>query len=645
METRANNIVIGAFVLTVVAIAFLFTFWLLSAGDRSSQRDIKIIFPGAVTGLPIGGQVLFNGIKIGDVTALTYDPKNPRLVIAVARVDANAPLRRDTVASLGFTGLTGVAYVDLSGGSSEAPLLFKGGKRAVPVMYAQRSQFEDLLEGAKDIMRKANSTLENIDKLVNEARPDVERSIKNVEVFTGALAKNAQGVDDFLAGVTQTSKALTGLSGKIGNLVDRGEVLLANVPPDKLGGIVTNVEVMTNKLSASADGVGDIIANGKLASDQLVMFTSDLTGKLDQIDAILAAVKPDDVERILTGAADLGGVLTERRGDINSMLASASVIAENARELTQELAKNKAAINRIVTNAELASNEVVLTTRNANRIVNAIKSEQVQNIVSSVETVTTTLSEKNQVLADAIDDAGVAASNIRRVSDTVAGRKKEIDRVIVSAREVGDNLSVASGQLSETMDNANSLMSNMNGVVEAIDPAKVGNIVASADKVATTLADKTPQLAKAIDEIQSAAMSVNEMTLELKKKVPDVDKVIDEAKNIATNLNAASVRVNTILEKVDGMVSADGQGFIKEATDAAASIRKVADAFAKRADPISAALLKLSQQGGQDFTAAMQQLNQTLIEIRRAVNNFDRSPNRVIFGGSDTPVFNGSQRR
>ncbi|MFS8182432.1 MlaD family protein [Pseudovibrio denitrificans] len=645
METRANNIAIGAFVLTVVGIAFLFTFWLLSAGDRSSRRDIKIIFPGAVTGLPIGGQVLFNGIKIGDVSALTYDAENPKLVVATVRVDANAPLRRDTVASLGFTGLTGVAYVDLSGGSSESPPLFSKATDTVPVMYARRSQFEDLLEGAKDIMRKADSTLTHIDELVMNAQPDVQKTIQNVEVFTQALANNAKGVDDFLSGVTETSKALTGLSGKIGNLVDRGDDLLANVPPDKLGQIVTNVESMTNKLSASTDGVGEIIANGKLASDQLVNFTTELNDELEQLEKVIAAVKPEEVGRILKGASDLGGVLTERRGDINTMLSSASVVAENARELTVELTKNKEAIDRIVKNAETASNEIVLTTQNANRILSMVKSDQVSNIVTSVEKVTKTLSDKDQVIAKAIDDAGAATANIREVSNTIAGRNKEIDSVIVSAREVGTNLSAASDQLSETMDNANTLISNTNGIVEAIDPAKVSNIVASADKVATTLAEKTPELSKAIDEIGNAAKSVNDMTTELKKKVPDVDKVIDQAKSIATNLNAASVRVNTILEKVDGMVSADGQGFIKEATDAATSIRKVADAFAKRAEPISLALLKLSQQGGQDFTAAMQQLNQTLIEIRRAVNNFDRNPNRVIFGGSDTPVFNGAQRR
>lgn len=549
METRANNIAIGAFVLTVVTIAFLFTFWLLNAGDRSTRRDIRIVFPGAVTGLPIGGQVLFNGIKIGDVTALKNDQNDPKLVIATVRVDANAPLRKDTIASLGFTGLTGVAYVDLSGGSRTAPPLLEGRQDNIPVLYARRSQFEDLIEGAKDILRSADSTLSNIDDLVNASRPDIEKTIKNIESFTNALADNSQGVDDFLAGITETSKALTGLSGKISNLVERGDALLANVPPDKLADIVQNVERMTQKLAASSDGVGEIIENGKKASVQLVAFTDELKQSLSQVEAVIAAISPEDVERTLQGAADLGGVLTERRGDINSMLASASAVATNAQQVIKQLADNKDAIDKIVQNAEIASAEIVKTTQNANNVIAAVEPRVVRKIVASVETVTTSLSAK------------------------------------------------------------------------------------------------TPELSQAIDEISKAANSVNQMADVLNKRVPDVDRIIGQAKTVASNLTAASVRVNTILDNVNGMVSADGQGFIKEATEAAASIRKVADAFEQKAEPISAALLKLSQQGGQDFTAAMQQLNQTLIEIRRAVTNFDRNPNRVIFGGSDTPVFNGAQRR
>ncbi|OKL45323.1 MlaD family protein [Pseudovibrio exalbescens] len=549
METRANNIAIGAFVLAVIAAVFVFIFWLMSASDGSNRRNVKIIFPGAVTGLPTGGQVLFNGIKVGDVANLTFDPKNPKLVVATVSVDAKAPLRKDTQASLGFTGLTGVAYVDLHGGSENAPPLIDPDSDEVPVIYANRSQFEDLLEGAKDILAKADTTLASIEEVVTKSAPAIQDTIANVEQFSKALANNSDGVDQFMAGISETAKAITGLSGRIGNLVDRGEQLLAQVPPDKIGEIVGDVEQITTELSNSAQEVSGVVQSAKATADELQTFAQGLNESLTQVDGILAAVEPDKVQQVVEGAADLAEVVSQRQQDIDQMLASASQITKDAESLSSELAARKGEIGKIV------------------------------------------------------DDASVAMADV----------------------------SAAAGEA--------------NRVLAAVDSDRVANIVSSTDKVISNIAGQEQQINRAIGSFTNAADNVNQMTQDLQKRVPDVDKIIQQGTQIADNLNGASVRVNGILDKVDGMVSADGQGFIQEATAAAKSIRVVADAFAKRADPISQNLLKLTQQGSTDLTALMRQLNATLTQIQRAVENFDRNPNRVIFGGSDTPVYNGARRR
>ncbi|MDD7910408.1 MlaD family protein [Pseudovibrio exalbescens] len=549
METRANNIAIGAFVLAVIAAVFIFIFWLMSASESGNRRDVKIVFPGAVTGLPTGGQVLFNGIKIGDVANLTFDPNDPKLVVATVRVDAKAPLRKDTQASLGFTGLTGVAYVDLHGGSQSAPPLIDPDSNAVPVIYANRSQFEDLLEGAKDILEKADTTLGSIQQVVTTSSPDIEKTIQNVEKFTTALANNSEGVDQFMAGMTDTAKALTDLSGRIGNLVDRGEQLLAQVPPEKIGEIVGDVEQITTELANSAQDVSGVVDAAKTTAAELQQFAEGLNGSLDQVDKILQAVEPDKVQSVLTGASDFARVLSDRSQDIDQMVVSANHVLQDAETVSAEIAARKDDIGKMVDNASGA------------------------------------LAEVNRAAAE-------------------AGR-----------------------------------------VLAAVDSDRVSNIVASTDKVIGNFAGQEAQINEAIGSINTAAGNVNQITVDLQKRVPDVDKMISEGTEIASNLNAASVRVNGILDKVDSMVSADGQGFIQEATAAATSIRIVADAFAQRAEPISQNLLKLTQQGSTDLSATVRQLNATLLQIQRAVDNFDKNPNRVIFGGSETPVYNGARRR
>ena len=90
METKANTALIGAFTLVVLALAFVFIYWLARGAEGGSNAPLKVIFQDPVTGLGVGSQVVFNGIKIGDVRTLELDPNNPRNVIAGLSVQ---PLR------------------------------------------------------------------------------------------------------------------------------------------------------------------------------------------------------------------------------------------------------------------------------------------------------------------------------------------------------------------------------------------------------------------------------------------------------------------------------------------------------------------------------------------------------------------------
>ncbi|WP_310619197.1 MlaD family protein [Flexibacterium corallicola] len=646
METRANNIAIGAFVLAVVAVAFVFVFWLLTGTERTSRKDITIVFPGAVTGLPKGGQVLFNGIKVGEVSDLTFDPQNPKLVVATVRVDAHTPLRRDTKASLGFTGLTGVAYVDLHGGSANSPPLFTAGSKSRPVIYASRSQFEDLLEGAKEILQKTDTTLTAIEKVVTASAPKIEETISNVEKFSEALANNSEGLSQFMSGISQTAKAITGLSGRIGALVQRGEQLLAQVPANKLGQIVDNVDTLTAELAKAAEEAPQIVAAAQETADNLITFSKGLNSSLSEVDRVVGALNPEDISKTVKGAADVAGVLSERKQDISQMLASAANVTKNADTISQELVNNKEAINTIVGNVLSASEGIKTGTDNLNKVIASVDPAKVSTIVTNVDDLSQTFADKGQAISDGIDAAASAAKNINSVSQTVASRNQDIDLFISNATQISTSLNAASADLQVTMQDASDFLDSAEQLINAIDPQKVANVVGAAEKVATTIAGKAPEIGKGLDDAAKAAGNFNQMSANLNAQTANVDEIITQGKAIAKNLNAASVRVNGILDKVDSFTEGEsGQGLISEATAAAKAIRITADAFAKRAEPMSENLLKFSQQGSSDFTAAMQQLSRTLVEIQRAVANFDRSPNRVIFGGSDTPVFNGAQRR
>ncbi len=109
METRANLVLIGSFALAVIAAAFGFVFWFQSLGTAAQRSSLRIIFEGSASGLRTGGNVNFNGVKIGEVTSVKLD--DPKKVVVIAMVDKAAPIRRDTLVGLEFAGLTGVSAV------------------------------------------------------------------------------------------------------------------------------------------------------------------------------------------------------------------------------------------------------------------------------------------------------------------------------------------------------------------------------------------------------------------------------------------------------------------------------------------------------------------------------------------------------
>ena len=104
METRANYVLIGAFTLAVIAAAFGFVLWFQSLHTTKARSPLRVIFEGPATGLRNGGSVNFNGIRVGEVVRVKLD--NPRRVVALAMVENNAPIRKDTLVGLEFQGLT-----------------------------------------------------------------------------------------------------------------------------------------------------------------------------------------------------------------------------------------------------------------------------------------------------------------------------------------------------------------------------------------------------------------------------------------------------------------------------------------------------------------------------------------------------------
>ncbi|MCA1375121.1 MULTISPECIES: MlaD family protein [Bradyrhizobium] len=191
METRANYILIGSFTLAVIAAAIGFVLWFQSLHTTKQRSPLRVVFEGPAAGLRNGGSVNFNGIRVGEVVSVKLD--NPRRVVALAMIENNAPIRKDTLVGLEFQGLTGVAAISLKGGEEAAPAppLDQDG---IPTLTADPNKLQDVTEAIR-------ATLQNVNKIVADNQESVKNSLKNLETFTNSLARNSEKIDAVMAKV------------------------------------------------------------------------------------------------------------------------------------------------------------------------------------------------------------------------------------------------------------------------------------------------------------------------------------------------------------------------------------------------------------------------------------------------------------
>ena len=114
MENKANYAIVGAFVTLVNAGFMGFVYWFSIAGQVTERAAYRIVFDGAVTGLTPGTNVLFNGLPIGTVEAVSINPEDPNQVLARIAVEADAPVMNDTRAILEVQGLTALPIFSFS---------------------------------------------------------------------------------------------------------------------------------------------------------------------------------------------------------------------------------------------------------------------------------------------------------------------------------------------------------------------------------------------------------------------------------------------------------------------------------------------------------------------------------------------------
>ncbi len=195
METRAPFVVIGAFVLAAIVAVFGFVYWLNNTTGLSRRATYHVQFDGSVSGLLVGASVLFNGIKVGEITELSLSPEHPRQVSATIAVAEQTPVRRDTKVGLEFQGLTGVPVIALEGGKETSS------SEPVGILIAEPGAGLSMTQAARDALR-------HVDSVLSDNADSLHTTIANLQTFSEGLAKNTPRLDGILSGVERMTGAV-----------------------------------------------------------------------------------------------------------------------------------------------------------------------------------------------------------------------------------------------------------------------------------------------------------------------------------------------------------------------------------------------------------------------------------------------------
>lgn len=307
METRAHHVLIGLVTVLVVAGALLFGLWLTKSSVDSTFKDYQVVFNEAVSGLSRGSPVQYNGIKVGDVTTLRLDPQDPRRVLARIRLSADTPVKQDTQAKLTLAGVTGNAFIQLSGGTPQSPEL-KGKDGQLPVIVASPSPISRLLNDSSDVVGNINLLLHNANQLLSDENVSrLSNTLANLEQTTGAFASQKGGISDAIAQLAAVGKQANATLAETQALMRNANGLLGTQGKQAFG----SAEQAMNALAESTATINDLLKNNREAIDDGAQGLNQLTPAIRELRETLNALK--GISRRLE--ADPSGYLLGRDND------------------------------------------------------------------------------------------------------------------------------------------------------------------------------------------------------------------------------------------------------------------------------------------------------------------------------------------
>jgi phospholipid/cholesterol/gamma-HCH transport system substrate-binding protein len=244
MNEQARYILVGVFVVALAFALVAIVVW-LGGGKPGRQYDEYLVYmQESVSGLSRDNVVKYVGVDVGRVHEIGLAPGAAGPVRLVLQIEKGVPVREDTYATLETQGLTGLAYINLMGGSPDSPLLEARPGQRYPEIESRPSTWGRLDVAVEQLLSNLTRLSERVDVLLSEDNQlHLGRTLAQLDRLTAALADRADtlgdSIDDLAATLEQTRAAGEGFPGLVAQLEDAANAL----------------ERMAERLGASGDAI------------------------------------------------------------------------------------------------------------------------------------------------------------------------------------------------------------------------------------------------------------------------------------------------------------------------------------------------------------------------------------------------------
>jgi len=272
MESRINYILTGSFVILFTLGLILFAFWLGKYSDQGEYHYYKAHMKESVSGLSTDASVKYRGVNVGTVESIKINPDNSEEINLLLKIKQDTPIKQDMKVMLKFYGLTGLAFIEIEGGSNSSPLVVHT-EGVIPTIQYSPSIYSNFTQSLTKIAGKLSIILDNLETLINRENTenislalsnfkDISQQIKSYQSEIRKLVENGVVMENKIISaskkVADTSDKMKIILTRIDDSIQRGDYNVKELSAhtfEQIDELMYNLNVLTKEIQETVTSI------------------------------------------------------------------------------------------------------------------------------------------------------------------------------------------------------------------------------------------------------------------------------------------------------------------------------------------------------------------------------------------------------